>query len=200
MNLTPEQISIIESPQDARLFLEGPVGCGKTTVGVERILHLMTQGAPGSSILLMLPQRTLAGPYYQALNTPGVVAGGMVDVVTLGGLARRMVDLFWPLAAEKAGFAHPEQPPTFLTLETAQYFMAHLVRPLLQQGYFDSVVIDRNRLLSQILDNLNKSALVGFPHSEIGARLKAAWAGDPGQARIYEDAQVCANQIGRAHV
>ena len=193
MKLTPEQISIIESPKDAHIFLEGPAGCGKTTVGMERMLYLMTQGVSGGSILLMVPQRTLAQPYYQALNTPGVVAGGLVDVVTLGGLARRMVDLFWPLIAEKAGFAHPEQPPTFLTLETAQYFMAHLVRPLLEQGYFDSVVIDRNRLFSQILDNLNKSAVVGFPHAEIGERLKAAWAGDPGQARIYEDAQTCAN-------
>lgn len=191
--LTPEQLALIESPLDIHIFLEGPAGCGKTTVGVERILYLMAQGVPGSSILLMVPQRTLAGPYFQALNTPGVVAGGMVDVVTLGGLARRMVDLFWTLVAEKAGFAHPEQPPTFLTLETAQYFMAHVVRPLLEQGFFDSVVIDRNRLFSQILDNLNKSAVVGFPHSEIGTRLKAAWAGDPGQARIYEDAQTCAN-------
>lgn len=194
-SLTPEQLHIIESPVDARIFLEGPAGCGKTTVGVERLLHLMAQGVPGNSILLMVPQRTLAQPYYQALNTPGVVAGGMVDVVTLGGLARRMVDLFWPLIAEKAGFAHPEQPPTFLTLETAQYYMAHLVRPLLEQGYFDSVVIDRNRLFSQILDNLNKAAVVGFPHTEIGERLKAAWAGDPGQVRIYEDAQSCANRF-----
>jgi hypothetical protein len=191
--LTPDQLAIIESPLDAHIFLEGLAGCGKTTVGVERLLHLMREGIPGSSILLMVPQRTLAQPYYQALNTPGVVAGGVVDVVTLGGLARRMVDLFWPLVAGKAGFAHPERTPSFLTLETAQYYMAHLVHPLLLQGYFDSVVLDRNRLYSQILDNLNKAALVGFPHTEIGERLKSAWAGDPGQVRIYEDAQSCAN-------
>jgi hypothetical protein len=191
--LSRQQLAIVVNPPDAHTFLEGPAGCGKTTVGVERLLHLMAEGIPGSSILLMVPQRTLAQPYYQALNTPGVVAGGLVEVVTLGGLARRMVDLFWVLLAEKAGFAHPERTPTFLTLETAQYYMAHLVRPLLAQGYFDSVVLDRNRLFSQVIDNLNKAALVGFPHTEIGERLKAAWAGDPGQVRIYEDAQSCAN-------
>jgi hypothetical protein len=147
---------------------------------------------PGSEILLVVPQRTLAGPYYQALQTPGVVAGGLVTVVTVGGLARRTLELFWPLVSAQAGFAHPDQPPTFLTLETAQYYMAHLVRPLLEQGYFDSVTIDRNRLYSQIIDNLNKAAVVGFPHTEIGERLNAAWAGDPGQARIYQDAQHCA--------
>jgi len=71
--------------------------------------------------------------------------------------------------------------------------MAYLVRPLLEQGYFQSLTIDRNRLYSQILDNLNKAAVVGFPHTEIGARMDAAWFGDPVQRRIYQDAQECAN-------
>ncbi len=193
MDLTPNQTAIIEAPLDASIFLEGPAGSGKTTAAVERMLYLMQAGVPGSSILLVVPQRTLAEPYYQALQTPGVTAGGLVTVVTIGGLARRMVELFWPMVSRESGFAHPDRPPTFLTLETAQYYMAYLVRPLLEQGYFDSVTIDRNRLYSQILDNLNKSAVVGFPHSEIGERLKTAWAGDPGQARVYEDAQACAS-------
>lgn len=50
-----------------------------------------------------------------------------------------------------------------------------------------------NRLYSQILDNLNKAALVGFPHTEIGQRLKEAWSGSPGQLSIYDDVQTCAN-------
>ena len=62
--------------------------------------------------------------------------------------------------------------------------MAHLVRPLLEQGYFDSVIIDRNRLYSQIIDNLNKAAVVGFPYTEIGERLTAAWVGSPARARL----------------
>ena len=193
--LTSAQLDLIQRPPDRAVFLEGPAGCGKTTAGVERLVHLMRQGVAASSILLLVPQRTLAAPYYQALNTPGVVAGGMVTVLTVGGLAQRMVELFWPLVASEAGFARPDQPPTFLTLETAQYSMAHLVRPLLDEGYFDSVTIQRNRLYSQILDNLNKAALVGFPYTEIGERLKAAWAGDPGQRRVYEDAQYCATRF-----
>ena len=193
LTLTPAQLDLIQRPLNARIFLEGPAGCGKTTAAVERLLGMMTQGVPGGSILLLVPQRTLAEPYYRALRTPGVIAGGSVAVLTVGGLARRMVELFWPLAAEGAGFAHLERPPTFLTLETAQYIIAHLARPLLQQGYFDSLVIDRNRLYSQVIDNLNKAAVVGFPHTEIGARLKAAWVGDPAQVRIYEDTQACAS-------
>ena len=105
-----------------------------------------------------------------------------------------MVDLFWPLVAEEVGFGKPEQLPVFLTLETAQYYMARLVHPLLDQGYFESVTIDRNRLYSQILDNLSKAAVVGFPYTEIGKRLKAAWTGELSQARVYDDAQYFASR------
>jgi hypothetical protein len=192
LTLSPAQQALVERPLDAQIFLEGPAGCGKTTASVERLLHLMAQGVPGSSILVLVPQRTLAAPYQAALDTPGVVAGGPVTVLTVGGLAQRMVDLFWPLVAAAAGFAHPEEPPVFLTLETAQYYMAHLVAPRLEQGLFDSVTIDRNRLYSQILDNLNKAAVVGFPHTEIETRLQAVRSEDPGQARVYADAQACA--------
>ncbi len=180
---------------NAKRFLCGPAGSGKTTVGVERMRFLLEQGIRADSILVFTPQRTLQEPYLAAFHAPQTAPGSEVAFATLGGLARRMVDLFWPLAAEAAGFAHPDLPPTFLTLETAQYYMAHLVRPLLDEGYFEAVTIDRNRLYSQIIDNLNKAAVIGFPHTEIGARLDSAWEGDPAQRRIYADAQECANRF-----
>jgi hypothetical protein len=186
------QLKLARAPLDARIFLSGPTGCGKTTVGVERMKHLLKQGIRADSLLVLTPQRTLQEPYLVSLRGPETAPGGEVTLATVGGLARRMADLFWPLAAEAAGFAHPDQPPVFLTLETAQYYMAHIVRPLLDDGYFESVTIDRNRLYSQIIDNLNKSAVIGFPVDEIGARLDSAWFGDPGQRRVYTDAQDCA--------
>jgi hypothetical protein len=196
-SLSSEQIAVIEQPLDAKVFLQGPAGSGKTTAGVERLLNLLAQGVPGDSILLLVPQRTLAGAYLAALRTPRAAAGGLVSMVTLGGLARRMVELFWPLVSEEAGFTHPDRLPTFLTLETAQYYMAHLLRPKLDEGLFSSVTLDRNRLYSQILDNLNKSAVIGFPHSQIGERLKDAWVGEPGQLHIFEDVQFSANLFRR---
>jgi hypothetical protein len=178
-----------------KFFLEGPAGTGKTTAAVARLLHLLESGVPGDSVLVVVPQRTLATPYYDALRRTSVPAGGQVTVLTVGGLAQRTVDLFWPLVVEDAGFGHPEDGPTFLTLETAQYYMARIVRPLLDQGYFESIVIDRNRLYSQIIDNLNKAAVVGFPYTEIGARLKAAWSGEESQRRVYDEAQACATRF-----
>ena len=178
-----------------KTFLRGPAGAGKTTVAVERMKFLLASGVNASEILILTPQRTLQDPYLDVLRSPEMLPGGEATPATIGGLAKRMVDLFWPLAAEAAGFAHPDQAPVFLTLETAQYYMARIVRPHLEEGYFESVTMDRNRLYSQILDNLNKAAASGFPHTEIGQRLTDAWSGDPAQRRVYADAQACADEF-----
>lgn len=188
------QQQVIESPLDIKLFVRGKAGTGKTTTGVERMRYLLNQGIPADSILMITPQRTLQEPYLELLYSPERSAGGEVTSATIGGLAKRMCDLFWPIAAEAAGFKNPQLPPVFLTLETAQYYMAHLVRPLIEEkGYFQSLTINRNRLYSQILDNLNKAAAIGFPHTEIQERLDSAWLGDPAQRRIYADGQECAS-------
>lgn len=189
------QRQIIESSLDLKLFVSGPAGTGKTTAAVERMRFLLDQGVPADSILMLTPQRTMQEPFLDLLYSPERSAGGEVTSATMGGLARRIVDLFWPIVAEAAGFDGPDQPPIFLSLETAQYYMAHIVRPLLEQGYFESVTMDRNRLYSQILDNLNKAAVIGFPHTQIAERLDAAYYGDPAQRRVYMDAQDCANRF-----
>ncbi|MCS6843826.1 MAG: hypothetical protein NZ528_05795 [Caldilineales bacterium] len=188
--LTEEQRRVAEAPLSAKVFLEGPAGAGKTTAGVGRLLHLLAQGVPPHSVLVLLPQRTLAAPYTDALHR--LRHSASVPVLTLGGLAQRTVELFWPLLAEAAGFAHPERPPVFLTLETAQYVMARLVGPLREEGLFAAITVDPNRLYSQILDNLNKAAVVGFPHTEIAARLQAALPGDAAQLHAFSDVQRCA--------
>lgn len=195
LSLNLIQHQIVESPLDLKLFVSGPFGTGKTTAAVERMRFLLEQGAPADSILMLTPQRTMLEPFLDVLYSPERGPGGEVTSATMGGIARRMVDLFWPLASEAAGFADPDKPPIFLSLETAQYYMAHIVRPLLDEGYFESVTIDRNRLYSQILDNLNKAAVIGFPHTQIAERLDASYYGDPAQRRVYADAQDCANRF-----
>ncbi|WKZ50694.1 MAG: hypothetical protein QY329_14635 [Anaerolineales bacterium] len=191
LDLAPAQRAIADLPLDAKIFLRGRAGAGKTTAAVERSLRLLTSGLPAESVLILTPQRTLQTPYEQAILAAGL-SGGQVTFATLGGLARRMCELFWPLVSDRAGFKNPDQPPVFLTLETAQYYMARLVRPKLDEGFFESITIDRNRLYSQIIDNLNKSAVVGFDYREIADRLSAAWTGDPARRRVHADAQTCA--------
>lgn len=191
--LSSSQLETAHSAPNKKVFLTGPASCGKTTTGIERLEFLLNQGIPGNSILIITPQRTLQHGYQKLVHHPLRAAGGDSSLGTISGLARRMCDIFWPLIAEKAGFRHPENPPVFLTLETAQYYMAHLVHPLIEEkGLFNSITINPNRIYSQILDNLNKAAAVGFPHTEIGTRLDNAWSGDPSQHHVYDDVQECA--------
>lgn len=192
MPLTPKQQQVLELPISSKSFIYGPAGTGKTTVGTAWLKKLLKARIPAHEILVFVPQRALADPYQQNFRELDEIATSLFDVVTLGGLARRMVDLYWPMIAQKAGFAQPHHPPHFLTLETAQYYMAHIVRPLIEeQGFFNSLTINRNRIYAQILDNLNKAAFVGFPLDEIGERLKSAWVGDLEQFHIYDDVQAC---------
>jgi hypothetical protein len=193
MQLTSDQIHLVEHPFQSSFFLSGTFGVGKTTVAVHRMLALIRQGVQPSSILVLLPQRTLAIPYLSALESLDSYHGSPLTLLTMGGLARRMVSLYWPLVSDLSGFHSPDLPPSFLTLESAQYFMAHLVEPLFDKGYFSSVALERNRIYSQILDNLNKSAISGFSHGEIGTRLKSAWIGDSTQLNIYDNVQDCVN-------
>lgn len=195
--LSVEQQQLVQLPNHSRIFLEGPAGSGKTTAAVTRLLHTVQGGVPAEHILVLVPQRTLGVPYLRAVQWPDFPPGGATEVLTVSGLAQRLIALFWPEIAGAAGFARPDTPPAFLSLESAQYYLYQLVQPLLEQGYFDTVAIDRNRLLSQILSNLNKAAAVGFDHHTVGQRLKNAWVGEPAQMHVYDEAQECASRFRR---
>lgn len=194
--LTTTQEQVLHLPLQQRIFLEGPAGCGKTTVGVQRALQWIESGVPANEILILAPQRSLAHPYYAALRSPHLPAGGMADIMTLGGIGQRMISLFWPLFATEVGFVQEDRPPSFLTLETAQYVMSGIIQPYIERDEFLSVNLDPNRMLSQIIDNLNKAASFGYPHTEVASRLSAAWIGSKAdQKRLYEAAQSCANEF-----
>jgi len=177
---------------DGTIFLEGDAGAGKTTLGVGRLLTMLDAGVPAESILVLLPQRTLASPYTEALRSSTLGPSGEVTVATIDGLARRSISLFWPLIAARAGFGLPQEPPSFLTLETAQYIMSRIVQPFRDRGYFSGVSIRPSRLAGQILDNLNKAASVGFSCTEISQRLKDAWGGETSRRATYDQAQEAA--------
>ncbi len=180
------------SSDTAHTFLAGPAGSGKTTLAAEHLHALLRSGKAGDSILVIAPQRSLLKPYQAVLRRADLPAGGEVETLTIGGLAKRSVDLMWPALAREAGFAQPDRPPTFLTLETAQYYMERVVQPFItERYYFENVRLPSERIYSQLLDNLNKAALVGFPYTEVGQRLIGAWAGSSQQTITFTQVQDC---------
>ena len=191
--LTDNQSACITEALNKKIWLKGIAGAGKTTTAVERLGYLLTQGIPAESILIYVPQRTLAQPYLQEMRRDKRHRGGQVPIHTIGSLTLQIVDVFWLLISKEAGFKHPHDAPNFLSLELVQYFMTHAIEPLINKhDYFNSVRIDRARLYSQIADNMNKAALVDFPIQEIAERLKSALSGSVEQEHIYDDAQSCA--------
>ncbi|MCS3953364.1 hypothetical protein [Salinibacter ruber] len=184
-------MSIVQASEVAEgVYLKGTVGSGKTTSASEHLQRLLDRGVPAQEILVFLPQRALAEPYREVASEH---VGGRVDILTISGLARRMIQRFWPLVAEDAGF-DDSRPPTFLTLETAQYFMSRVTDPLREEGAFAGLSIAESRLYSQLIDNINKAALVGFPPSEISERLKGAWIGSDERESVFDDAQRAADR------
>lgn len=173
------------------VFLCGPASSGKTTAGLLRLQHILSTDPERSTsrTLILIPQRSLAEPYQSMLRQLSLPVSQQVSVQTMSSLVRRMINLFWPIIASHQVFRHPFEQPRFLTLETAQYYMAQIVDPLLDRGHFATITLTRNRLFSQLLDNLNKSAIVGFPHTELAARLSSAWTGDQAQLAVYRDVQ-----------
>lgn len=194
MRLLKKQQLVASENLDRRVFLDGPAGTGKTTAAIERIKSLIKQGVRADSILVLVPQSALALPYTDALRRSRLRVGTNITTMTLGRLAFLMVDLFWPLLAEDSGVARPMKRPHFLSLEMVQYYMARFVGAEIERrDYFNGVPISRSRLYTQVVDNLNKAAVVGFPHETIGERLKTAWQGDAAQTFIYDDAQAAAS-------
>lgn len=198
--MTNDFSALVQGPSSGNYtcFLEGPVGTGKTQVVIDRLNQLLQRGVSGYSVLVLLPDRSGVMRYDQALAQDPLGALGAVDLHTYYGLATRLVRLFWPLVAKDAGFATPQQPPAFLTYETGQYLMGQLVAPLLEQGYFEGLALRPQRVLSQLLDNLNKAALNGYPISEVGPRLRSAWNGEEARLRYYDQAQQCI-ELFRGH-
>lgn len=193
MKLTTEQEELIKSAPEGKVFLRGVAGTGKSTTGKGRLRQLLDSGVPGQSILILVPQRRLAHPYLEEMRNPQRPAGADVTIGTLGTLAHRMVDLYWPLITDRLSRSFPTRRPKFLTLEMVQYLMFRILEPeIIQNDYFNSVTISRARLFSQIADNLNKAAVVGFSMTQIGERLKSAFPDEPERQHIFEDAQRCA--------
>ncbi len=189
MNFLENQVEVAKQALIKNIFLSGQAGTGKSTTALAYLNLLRNEKISGNRILVLVPQRSLGISYQKFLDDCGDFNGGVVTIQTLGGVAQRMIRLFWPVIAPLTNFSKAKHKPIFLTLETAQYYLNKVCEPYFEKGYFESIRTEKPRILSQILDNLNKAAVVGFSHEEIGNRLKSAWSQEPGHVNAYDQAQ-----------
>lgn len=196
----PAFIRAVEAPIDQghTWFIEGPVGAGKREAMNSRLRLLLQAQVTGYSILVLLPDRAARERYGEELSRFELEPFGAVELHTYYSLANRLVRLFWPLVAADAGFASPQRPPVFLNYEAAQYLMGELAAPLLAQGYFEGLVMRRQQIVSQLLDNLNKAAINGYSFAQAPQRLREAWVGEETRLRYYEQVQHCI-ELFRGH-
>jgi hypothetical protein len=166
-----EILPVIQS--NTKLFLRGPFGSGKTQLAVRRLEWLLSrERVRGDDILVLLPQRTTGLPFQEALRSAGIPAGSPPRIATVAGLAREAVSLYWPLLSSVVGFADPRKEPTFLNFETAQYHMERLVAQAIARDEFDAIRVNKNRIIIQLLENLNMAALHGLSIDETYGRLE----------------------------
>ena len=152
---------------------------------LKKIEYLIAEGVHADEILLLVPQRSYVLPYKENLAP---LTWQRMGKATMGGIAQRMVALFWPLVLEKSEYAFDKsKDPVFLTYEVAQYFMAKLVAPLIEQGYFADLRLIRHRLYSQLLDNLNKATVNQIPLVQIKDYLRSDSGTDATRRLLFED-------------
>ena len=189
---TQSQKRFIQAPIDGSFFVEGPAATGKTTAAIARLDRIL-ENFSGYQVLVITPQQSLGLPYRHFVMHENAHAGGIPKVTTMSGLAQEMAGIFWPVIRTVFQFSGQSIEPFFLSLETAQYCMARIVEPMLEKGYFQSVKIDRNRLFSQIIDNMNKSAIHGLPLDAISVRLQSS-AVDPATfGNAFHQVEECAH-------
>jgi hypothetical protein len=153
---------------------------------------LIEGGSRPDRVLVLLPQQSAGERFRAALSEIRGPTRGEPHIVTLYGLARQQVGLFFPTVAAQAGFARPDREPVFLNVEAAQYFLNAALEPEIHA--FDELKLHRPRIVSQILDNLNKAATSGLPLGQLAQRLGAAWPGEPRRLAAYQAVQTVAER------
>lgn len=169
-------------------FLEGIVGTGKTTYATQKLATWLSKGVPPQEILILVPDRSIGRSYQKILSSIDVPNSIDTQVVTFGGLAQRSITLFWSELAPLVIQDWDGRQPTYLTVETAQYYLSRFVDPVREAGRFDAVSLPRARLIAQILNNYSASVINGFSLEEALRRLSSSWTGHSSRVAVYEAA------------
>ena len=127
---------------------------------------------PDNCTLVLVPNRSQLDRVFR--EQPHFVRA---QVFTYFGFIQRELNRYWPLVEKNLPPGVLSMAPTFLTTDTIQYILVHLVKKHQQAGKFKGVVAASDRIAIQIADNLNKVAVASLDRRKIGDYLYAALPG-----------------------
>ena len=157
MFFTDNQEEIAKRALEKCIFLTGFAGSGKTTIGKAFLKNLLEQDIPGNKILVLVPQKSLGITYSEFLENIDNYNGNLPVTQTISGISQKIIRLFWPIIAPQFKFKHPEHYPTFLNIESAQYFMAKVCEPFFERNFFSSINEYSSKDLSFITSTQNSN-------------------------------------------
>lgn len=171
----------------SRQYLTGHPGTGKSSRLADHLVSLLDAGVRPDRILLLTPQQAQAERFRAAQMRVKRRTRGEPFVSTIYSLAQQHVSLFFPRVAPRAGFVHPKREAVFIDVELTQYFLDQIAAPYIAE--FEDLKLSRPRLISQILDSMNKASTANFPLDELAERLNASWTGPEPRAHHYRRVQ-----------
>lgn len=186
IELTPLQLEAIET--EGNTLLLGNAGTGKSTVLQHRLLRLLREGVSAYNILVLVSEYGHEQPFLELIQASNLGPYAQLNITTYNSLAREMVVLFWPLVARVAGFTNPHKPPAFLEYDMAQLLMWRILAPMQAEGAFAGLRLRPQRIVSQLIDILNRAAFNGLTLDEAIARQAQVWQHEPDQLRLLADA------------
>ncbi len=192
MNLTPEQLAVVNLEPAPRIYLSGIAGSGKTTVLEERFSALLESGEPADSILVLVGDSAHRERYQSIADHSTQPALLDLTITTFFGLARDSVAFYWPMIAKPAGFQNLARPPLVLTYDMAQTMMWQIIDPMIKDGYFADLRLRPQQIVSQLLDNMVRAAFNGLSVEEAIEKQRIAWGTDPEHRKQLKDAESAA--------
>lgn len=143
-------------------MISGSPRSGKSTVLVERLRCRWQAGLDGERMLLLTPDRRSARRLNETLGFPAQGSSGRLRAMSYHSFAQDLIKRWWPLVA--ARLAIPSATPEFLPFNLTQFACLNEYR--LDPGNLQRLTIREQRLIVQLLSNMNLSAANGVSLEE----------------------------------
>lgn len=162
------------------LFLEGPVGVGKTAAAA-RFIH-DTVINEENSVMVIIPYPALLHRYMPAgskfLDAEKLYIATFTDFVI--AMLRRFDRV------TRSALPKPHQPVTYASPQLARYHILSIAAPFLESGLLDDSRLSPVRLCHTIENLLNQAAATGLSLDAAMTRLATTWeAAQPHRPHIY---------------